>query len=54
VAPTDPKPFVAQLLSWSLGVAFGRFDARLATGERPSPPGASMMLRNSDFIATRS
>jgi hypothetical protein len=29
---------VASLLSWSLGVAFGRFDVRLATGERPAPP----------------
>lgn len=26
------------LLSWSVGVAFGRFDIRLATGERPQPP----------------
>jgi hypothetical protein len=26
------------LLSWSIGVAFGRFDVRLATGERPLPP----------------
>ncbi len=25
------------LLSWLVGVAFGRFDARLATGERPLP-----------------
>ena len=31
----------ALLLSWSVGVAFGRFDVRLATGERemPSDPG---------------
>ena len=26
------------LLSWSVGVAFGRFDIRLATGERSIPP----------------
>ena len=26
------------LLSWCLGVAFGRFDLRLATGEREAPP----------------
>lgn len=26
------------LLSWFVGVAFGRFDLRLATGERPIPP----------------
>lgn len=34
----DATPMVASLLSWSLGVAFGRFDVRLATGERPAPP----------------
>jgi hypothetical protein len=27
-----------QYLSWSIGVAFGRFDSRLATGERDAPP----------------
>ena len=26
------------LLSWAIGVAFGRFDIRLATGERAAPP----------------
>lgn len=26
------------LLSWAVGVAFGRFDVRIATGERPLPP----------------
>lgn len=26
------------LLSWTVGVAFGRFDIRLATGERSTPP----------------
>lgn len=34
----DAAPLVASLLSWSAGVAFGRFDLRLATGERPAPP----------------
>lgn len=33
----NPAPMVASLLSWSLGVAFGRFDVRLATGERAAP-----------------
>jgi hypothetical protein len=28
----------AGLLSWAVGVAFGRFDWRLATGERSAPP----------------
>jgi hypothetical protein len=37
-AEVDSKPLVASLLSWALGVAFGRFDVRLATGERPAPP----------------
>lgn len=37
-AEVDAKPMVASLLSWALGVAFGRFDARLATGERSAPP----------------
>ena len=27
-----------ELLSWAVGVAFGRFDWRLATGEREAPP----------------
>ena len=27
-----------RLLSWAIGVAFGRFDIRLATGERAAPP----------------
>jgi hypothetical protein len=34
----DPVPLATSLLSWSLGVAFGRFDVRLATGARPLPP----------------
>ena len=33
----DAAPMVASLLSWSLGVAFGRFDVRVATGERSAP-----------------
>lgn len=37
-AEVDAKPLVASLLSWALGVAFGRFDVRLATGERSAPP----------------
>jgi len=34
-APVDAT---AGLLSWAVGVAFGRFDWRLATGERAAPP----------------
>jgi hypothetical protein len=37
-AEVDAKPMVASLLSWCLGVAFGRFDVRLASGDRPAPP----------------
>ncbi|WP_208852316.1 hypothetical protein [Roseomonas genomospecies 6] len=33
-----PVETTAGLLSWSAGVAFGRFDIRLATGEREAPP----------------
>ncbi|MFO0757502.1 MAG: hypothetical protein U0359_13480 [Byssovorax sp.] len=35
---TPAAPPAATLHSWLLGVAFGRFDPRLATGERPIPP----------------
>lgn len=35
-APVIDK--TAGLLSWAVGVAFGRFDWRLATGERQAPP----------------
>lgn len=36
---TDNCPLTTDtLLSWSVGVAFGRFDWRLATGERAAPP----------------
>lgn len=38
VAEVDAAPMVASLLSWSVGVAFGRFDVRLVTGERDVPP----------------
>lgn len=31
-------PSTDGLLSWAIGVAFGRFDLRIATGERPLPP----------------
>ena len=40
-AREDAGPSVADtdaLLSWAVGVAFGRFDVRLATGERAAPP----------------
>jgi hypothetical protein len=33
-----PGDSTAQLISWLVGVAFGRFDVRLATGERAIPP----------------
>ena len=37
--PTDHSPLTTDhLLSWAVGVAFGRFDWRLATGEREAPP----------------
>ena len=32
-----PLPSADTLLSWAVGVAFGRFDLRLATGERNAP-----------------
>ena len=34
----DDTPSADALLSWTIGVAFGRFDLRLATGERAAPP----------------
>lgn len=34
----DDAPSSDALLSWAVGVAFGRFDWRLATGERVAPP----------------
>lgn len=33
----DDVPSTDALLSWAIGVAFGRFDIRLATGERAAP-----------------
>lgn len=34
----EEVPAVDGLLSWAVGVAFGRFDWRLATGQRTAPP----------------
>jgi hypothetical protein len=34
---TDAAGLAAELVSWAVGVAFGRFDVRLATGERQLP-----------------
>jgi len=36
-AEDDPADGLAALQSWAVGVAFGRFDLRLATGERRPP-----------------
>lgn len=36
-AEVDPVPLVTSVLSWAFGVAVGRFDLRLATGERQAP-----------------
>ncbi len=35
--PTDPSSVVADLLSYTLGAIFGRWDVRYATGERQTP-----------------
>lgn len=35
---SESEPDSRSLLSWAVGVAIGRFDIRLATGERPIPP----------------
>jgi hypothetical protein len=37
-ASAPPIDQTAGLLSWAVGVVFGRFDWRLATGERAAPP----------------
>lgn len=40
-APAVPVPYKPEghdVLMWAIGVAFGRFDLRLATGERKAPP----------------
>ncbi|HKV11146.1 MAG TPA: BREX-1 system adenine-specific DNA-methyltransferase PglX [Thermoanaerobaculia bacterium] len=34
---SDAKSLSADLVSWAVGVAFGRFDIRLAAGSRPNP-----------------
>jgi hypothetical protein len=34
----DAASLAAELISWAVGVAFGRFDTRLANGARPPPP----------------
>jgi hypothetical protein len=36
-AAVDAPGLVAELVSWAVGVAFGRFDVRLGTGERELP-----------------
>ena len=36
-ATANPSELAADLLSWAVGVAAGRFDMRLASGERPWP-----------------
>jgi hypothetical protein len=33
----DTTTLAAELVSWAVGVTFGRFDVRLATGDRPLP-----------------
>ena len=38
VEGTDAVTLVVALLEWALGAALGRFDVRLATGERTLPP----------------
>lgn len=37
-SPSDQIDQIDALLTWTVGVAFGRFDWRLATGERDAPP----------------
>jgi hypothetical protein len=38
LAPVDTSSLTAELVSWALGVALGRFDVRLATCSRSVPP----------------
>jgi hypothetical protein len=38
VAAADAGTLAAELVAWAIGVAFGRFDIRLATGARAMPP----------------
>jgi hypothetical protein len=37
-AISDPLSLNQEMIAYALGVAIGRFDVRLATGERPHPP----------------
>lgn len=37
-AEVGVTPLTTELVSWAFGAAFGRFDVRLATGERSAPP----------------
>ncbi len=37
-ASVNAVTLAAELVGWAVGVAFGRFDVRLATGEREAPP----------------
>ena len=36
--PTDSPELVAELIDYAVGCAFGRWDIRCATGEKPEPP----------------
>lgn len=38
--PSRFEPSPMDSISWAVGVAFGRFDIRIVTGERPKPPKA--------------
>jgi hypothetical protein len=63
MATTDLSSLTAELLSWCVGVAFGRFDVRLATGARallnepepfdPLPICSPGMLQNADGLPPR-
>ncbi|NNE20533.1 MAG: hypothetical protein HKN10_18860, partial [Myxococcales bacterium] len=60
VSEVDVTPMVAALLSWAVGVAFGRFDVRLGSGDRdhdaepepfdPLPPCSPGMLAGADGL----
>ena len=45
-AAAELPAFSASLLEWCVGVAFGRFDVRLATGERDPPPVLGRSIRS--------
>ena len=62
-SPQEAAGLAAELVSWAVGVAFGRFDIRLATAEREVPPepkpfdplpicSPGMLTRNDGFPAT--